>query len=238
MGTRFSAVAAGRAHAVCAWWTLRGRWAVVRGDAPGALTAFEEAAASRPGSFGPLLRLGRAYLDARETWRAHRTLAQAREADPARFTHRVGRWIVRDRVDVELLKTVLGAPPDVRGAAERVAATRSMAFARCRPICSAAGARAGTGPSPPSTRAASPITNARGWPGRLRSGRTTARPPGSSSIPGTIARSRGWPATPAPHSTFRVSIVSTPSGPAIRTPSSRTSRTRDSSRTSTPRSSS
>ena len=126
MGTRFSAFAAGRAHAVCAWWTLRGRWAVVRGDAPGALTAFEEAAASRPGSFGPLLRLGRAYLDARETWRAHRTLAQAREADPARFTHRVGRWIVRDRVDLELLKTVLGAPPDVRGAAERVAATASV----------------------------------------------------------------------------------------------------------------
>ncbi len=121
MGTRLPILSACRARLVCATWTLRGRLALVRGDRAGTLTAFEQAVASRPGAFGPLLRLGRAYLEARETWRAHRTLAQAREADPDRFTRRVGRWIARDRVDVELLRTVLAGAPGIRAAGERVA---------------------------------------------------------------------------------------------------------------------
>lgn len=99
--------------ALCAsWvWSSRGRWCLARGRLSQALTAFERAAAARPGALGPLLRLARGYLFAQDWWRAHRTLALAREADPPRFARVVPGWLARVGVSNEAQRRLLGAPP-------------------------------------------------------------------------------------------------------------------------------
>ncbi|MFV1958589.1 MAG: hypothetical protein ACC662_04155, partial [Planctomycetota bacterium] len=97
MATSVSRLFALRGRLAGRSWSLRGRVARARGQVPAALTAFERAVACRPRAFGPLMDLARSYLDIRETWRAHRTLAQAREVDPGRFARVVTAWIARDR---------------------------------------------------------------------------------------------------------------------------------------------
>ena len=92
-------------------WSTRGRFALRRGDIRGAVAALELAVSWRPGAFGPLLLLARGYLRASETWRAHRTLAQAREADPARFARVAPAWLAREGVDSETLCRLLGLSP-------------------------------------------------------------------------------------------------------------------------------
>lgn len=88
-------------------WGARGRLALAQGRLSPALAAFERAASCRPGAFGPLMRLARSYLLARDTWRAHRTLAQAREADPKRFARCVPVWLAREGLEAEAIRHVL-----------------------------------------------------------------------------------------------------------------------------------
>lgn len=112
-------------------WSTRGRLALRRGDIPRAVAALEQAVSWRPGAFGPLLLLARGYLRARETWRAHRTLAQAREADPARFARVAPGWLAREGVDTETLGHVLGlAPVAPRGAPVDGSKVPSLTHAR------------------------------------------------------------------------------------------------------------
>lgn len=66
-------------------WTRRGRKALARGDLIGAIGALQMALRVRPGSFEALLLLSRAYLRARDLFRARSALVQARETDRARF---------------------------------------------------------------------------------------------------------------------------------------------------------
>lgn len=91
-------------------WSAKGQWSLSRGQLPQALEAFREAVSARPDGFRPLLRLTYGYLLTRDYWRAHRTLAQAREADPIRFARFVPDWLVRVGLPVEARRRLLGSP--------------------------------------------------------------------------------------------------------------------------------
>jgi hypothetical protein len=113
MARRFRPIRAVLSRAAAALWTARGRRALRRGDVPEAIRALERALSWRPGAFGPLLHLTRAYLRHREVYRAHRTLALARESDPARFERQAAGWLASEGVDVGSLARALGETGDV-----------------------------------------------------------------------------------------------------------------------------
>jgi hypothetical protein len=86
-----------------ALWTRRGRKRLERGDSQGAILALQTALALRPHSFEALLLLSRAYLRTRDLFRAHRTLAQARETDGARFREVAAGTVAREGFDLARL---------------------------------------------------------------------------------------------------------------------------------------
>ncbi len=115
-------------------FTAKARLLLLRGDRPRAIAALEAAVATRPWAFRPLLRLARAYLLTRDTWRAHRTLAQAREAHPERFARVVPGWLRRQDLDLDVLGQVL-APGVLRpGSGGRVPATAPTRSLSGRPV--------------------------------------------------------------------------------------------------------
>jgi tetratricopeptide (TPR) repeat protein len=109
-------------------WTRRGRRLLARGDARGAIVALESALQASPDRFVALLHLSRAYLRCRDLFRAHRTLARARECDPARFAAQAPRWIAREGFDVD---AICHGPPAPREP-EPAVATRGPRGARRR----------------------------------------------------------------------------------------------------------
>jgi hypothetical protein len=126
-------------------WTRRGCRLLGRGDLRGAIDALERALKARPDAFGALLHLSRAYLRARDLFRAHRTLARAREANPVRFVAEAPRWVAREGFDVESVCSGFGAPrspepepafsaPDRPRGRRRRAASASLQFGDCRDL--------------------------------------------------------------------------------------------------------
>jgi hypothetical protein len=86
---------------VVGWFTRKGRRCLDRGDLRGATKALERALRRKPDAFQALLHLSRAYLRARDLFRAHRTLARAREVDPRRFPQEAARWVSREGYQLE-----------------------------------------------------------------------------------------------------------------------------------------
>lgn len=66
-------------------WTAHARRLLDGGDPLSAVAALQTALRIRPGSFGALLLLSRAYLRSRDLFRAQSALAQARATDRRRF---------------------------------------------------------------------------------------------------------------------------------------------------------
>jgi hypothetical protein len=126
-------------RAAAAVWTRRGRRSLARSDVQEGIAALEKALLWHPFSFPALLHLSRAYLRIRDLYRAHRTLARARECDPVRFAREASSWISREGFDVE---AVCHGPPPVR-TPERVVLgserrprtpARHLAFGDCRDL--------------------------------------------------------------------------------------------------------
>jgi tetratricopeptide (TPR) repeat protein len=119
-------------------WTARGKRCLARGDARGAAAALERALDLRPEGFSALLHLSRTYLRCRDLFRAHRTLARAREADPRRFAAEAGMWVAREGFDLD---TVCAGPQQPREPEPAVAGRRSrrrvdagLDFGDCRDL--------------------------------------------------------------------------------------------------------
>ena len=80
---------------MAATWALRGRRRLRQGRIQDAIADLSTSLAHRPAQFRPLVDLSIAYLIARDLPKAHRALAEAREASPERFEARAGRLLAR-----------------------------------------------------------------------------------------------------------------------------------------------
>jgi len=95
---------------MAAAWSWCGRRRLRRGDPRRALQAFHKALERRPGDFQPLMDMAQAHLHARESEEARRFLAQAREADPARYDVRAAAILARCGYDLESVCRPYAAP--------------------------------------------------------------------------------------------------------------------------------
>ena len=82
-------------------WAWCGRRRLRRGDHRGAIRAFHRALDRRPEEFRALMAVAQAHLQAREFEEARRFLAQAREADPARYDLRAAAILARCGYDLD-----------------------------------------------------------------------------------------------------------------------------------------
>ena len=120
-------------------WMRRGRRRLAKGDPQGAIHALQMALAFRPHSFEALLLLSRAYLRTRDLFRAHRTLAQARETDGARFLEVAPGTVAREGFDLARLfqpsaPAASLALKSARRAESRVVAAANLPFGDCRDL--------------------------------------------------------------------------------------------------------
>lgn len=114
-------------------WTRRGRRALARGDLIGAIGALQMGLRARPGSFEALLLLSRAYLRARDLFRARSALVQARETDRARFEVHAPGAVALEGYDLSgLCPAPAGAAP-LSGKAPSEVAVGTAAFRRRGP---------------------------------------------------------------------------------------------------------
>ena len=91
-------------------WTLRGSRRLRRGDARGAIRAYEAALRRRPGHFRGLMHLAVAHLCAREVPEARRFLADARDGHPRLYEREAASLLSRGGFDLEAIHR-LGALP-------------------------------------------------------------------------------------------------------------------------------
>lgn len=129
------------------WWTLRGQRRLRRGDARGAIRAFEAAHRRRGGAFAPVMRLALAHLHAREVPEARRYLADAREEHPLRYEREAAALLGRGGFDLESIHRIgsvtrrldplVGSPPLVGSAValpSRAPTQASLPFGDCRDL--------------------------------------------------------------------------------------------------------
>jgi hypothetical protein len=90
----------------------------------------------RPAAYGPLLQLSRAYLRGRDLFRAHRTLARAREADPDRFRREAAAWVGREGFDLDAVcqGPAPRRPETVAARTRRRAAEAPLVYGDCRDL--------------------------------------------------------------------------------------------------------
>lgn len=91
-------------------WSWCGRRRLRRGDHRGAIRAFHRALTRRPRDFHALMAVAHAHLQAREFEEARRFLAQAREADPARYDLRAAAILARCGYDLHSVCRPQAAP--------------------------------------------------------------------------------------------------------------------------------
>ena len=121
-------------------WSWRGDRRLRRGDARGAVRAYQAALRRRPGRYVALMRLAGAHLYARELHEARRYLAQAREADPRRYEREAAGFLARRGFDLEaicrLTPPARQAEPVVHAAvrATREVTSDNLPFGDCRDL--------------------------------------------------------------------------------------------------------
>lgn len=135
-------------------WAWCGRRRLRRGDHRGAIRAFHRALERRPEEFQALMAVAQAHLQAREFEEARRFLAQAREADPARYDLRAAAILARCGYDLDSVCRPQPAPRTAAVAqatrpARRDAPPANLPYGDCQDVDEYARFRA----MPPITRA-------------------------------------------------------------------------------------
>jgi hypothetical protein len=96
---------------VDAWvWGLRGRRRLRRGDARGAIRAYELARRRRGPDWTAAMRLAVGHLCAREVAEARRWLTEGREVDPVRYDREAALYLARHGFDLEAVQRLPAAP--------------------------------------------------------------------------------------------------------------------------------